>query len=355
MTAQDAASQFRALALRSGMLQRERVLPEAPAIERQMEPARLRAATDILQHRRINFIGFNEARNEVLVYTGATLTKADLALVPASIAGTPIRYLKAGSAYIGARPPAPMGTPPYHQLNGRYTCGSSVYIGNMIGAGTLGCLVEDRHGILCGLTNNHVSAACNYAPLAMPIVAPGPVDVTAGNIDPFTIGHHYELMAFVDGLDQNVAVDQNIDAALFRIKEPGAVSSMQRDVYDTPNMTMPIAAGMTVQKVGRTTGMTQGLVRAQSSGPDPVDYVVDEIDIRKTVYFDPLFVIESSPRPFADIGDSGSLITHLLPNGNRVAVGIVVAVSKDRSLTFAADMGKVLNFFGASLRSGHNV
>jgi hypothetical protein len=354
MTAQDAARQFRALALRNGMLQRERAAPEPPAIERQFDPARLRAATDVLQHRHINFIGFNEDRNEVVVYTSTTLTKADMPLVPTMISGTPVRYIKGGAAHVGAPPPPPMGVSPYSEHNGRYTCGSSIYVGNMIGAGTLGCLVEDGHGILCGLTNNHVSAACNYAPLAMPIVAPGPIDVTAGSLDPFTIGHHYGLFPFVDGLDQNVAVNDNLDAAIFRIKDPGGVSSMQRNAYDTPAMTMPVAAGMTVQKVGRTTGITQGYVRAQSVGPEPVEYLLDEIDIRKTVYFDPLFIVESQPNAFADIGDSGSLITHLEPNGNRLAVGIVVAVSKDRKLTYAADIGRILNYFGATLRSGHN-
>jgi hypothetical protein len=354
MTAQDAARQFRALALRNGMLQRERGVPEPPPVERELGPDRLRAATEVLQHRRINFIGFNEPRNEVVVYTSTMLTKADAALVPAMIAGTPVRYIKAGGAYVGPPPPPPMGTGPYFQQNGRYTCGSSIYIGNMIGAGTMGCLVEDQNNVLYGLTNNHVSAACNYAPVTMPIVAPGPIDVNAGNLDPFTIGHHYNLYPFVDGLDDNVAVDRNMDAAIFRIKDSNLVSSMQRNAFDSPSNTMSMTTGMTVQKVGRTTGITQGIVRAEAIGPEPVEYVIDEMEIKKTVYFDPLFVIESNPGNFADLGDSGALVVHHAGGGNSFAVGIVIAVSKDRKLTYAADIGRILNYFDVTIRAGHN-
>jgi hypothetical protein len=355
MTARDAAREFRALALRNGMLQRERILIPEPAIEREMGGARLRAASDILQHRKINFIGFNEDTNEVVVYTSSRITKAEALLLPVNISGTPITYTKGGAAHVGAAPPTPMGVDSYTLHNGRYTCGSSVHVGNMIGAGTLGCLVTDQQGVLYGLTNNHVTGMCNYSPLTMPIVAPGPLDVKAGSLDPFTIGHHYDLFPFVDGLDENVRVEDNMDAALFRIKEPDLVSSMQRRAYDTPGATMPISTGMIVQKVGRTTGVTQGTVRVQASGPEPVEYVIDAMDLKKTVFFDPLFIIESQPRPFADIGDSGSLITHVSQGGNQFSVGIVVAVSKDRLLTFGAAIDPILQHFAVSIMAGHNV
>src|SRR5205814_1353218 len=113
LTARDAAREFRALALRTGMLQRERVNIPAPPIEQQMNQERLRAASDILQHRMINFIGFSEEANEVVVYTGTRITKAEALLLPANIAGIPIVYVKGGAAHVGSVPPTPMGIDSY--------------------------------------------------------------------------------------------------------------------------------------------------------------------------------------------------------------------------------------------------
>ena len=104
--------------------------------------------------------------------------------------------------------------------NNRYTCGSSIFTGNRIGAGTLGCLVKDASGVLYGLTNNHVTGGCSYSEPELPVVAPGPADVVAGGFDPFTIGHHHKVLQLSVGSPDNVDVSDNLDAALFKIKDP---------------------------------------------------------------------------------------------------------------------------------------
>ena len=89
----------------------------------------------------------------------------------------------------------------------------------------------------------------------------------------------------VDGSPSNIDVGTNTDAALFRIKDPLAVTSMQRDSYDTPIEVIPLEAGMRVQKVGRTTGLTTGIVRAKGTGPHSVSYRHAERALSKIVYF----------------------------------------------------------------------
>ena len=109
----------------------------------------------------------------------------------------------------------------------------------------------------------------------MPIIAPGHPDIRAGGFDPFTIGHHHSLLAMLDGIPQNVAIADNTDAAIFAIRDSNLVSSMQRNHYDTPTAIVPIAPGMTVQKVGRTSSITTGIVRAQAVGPEPIQYQIE--------------------------------------------------------------------------------
>jgi hypothetical protein len=62
MAARDAAQEFRAFALRNGMLERERGAIPEPEIERRLAGPQLRAASDILQHRRINFTRIRRMR-----------------------------------------------------------------------------------------------------------------------------------------------------------------------------------------------------------------------------------------------------------------------------------------------------
>lgn len=356
MAAREVARDYRAWALKNGLMGSDR-LPPAPLAENLAERVgapRLVAATEVFTKKLITFVGFNEPENKVVVYTSKRLTKKDIEELPTEANGTTIIYKKGASAAAGMKPPTSHGSP-FHLHNGRYTCGSSVHMGNLPGAGTMGCLVQYPDGTMFGLSNNHVTGGCNYSDPALPILAPGTIDIRAGGHDPFTIGHHSEIGPFADGLPENVDISGNTDAALFTLKAPEALSSMQRSSYDTPNSVLPITAGMEVQKVGRTTNITQGKVTVQSAGPEPVDYSIPERNIQKKVYFPDMFIIESPVTNFAEPGDSGSLITHLDNNGQRHAVGLVVAVSSDYSLTFGLSIDKILEHFKATLVSGWHV
>lgn len=356
MPTREAAAQFKIWAAKNGMLGGDRIIEDRETeLDRSLIGERRAAAADILQRRHITFIGSNEETNEVVVYTNTRVLQKELDFLPKEINDSKVTYLKATAATITGRPTPSMGIPPHHQRGHRYTCGTSIYIGNMIGAGTFGSLVRGSDQVLYGLSNNHVTGGCNYAEPALPIMASGSLDVKAGGLDPFTIGHHFQCMPFVDGAELNVDAQSNLDAAIFRIKDEDLVSSMQRSIYDTPTLIMDHMDGMEVQKVGRTTGITQGRIRATSAGAEDVEYFIEETGVKKVVFFEPMFVITGSPNAFAEMGDSGSLVTHLSSDGNRYAIGIVIAVSKDGALTYATPIRKVLEYFDVVLVGGHHI
>ncbi len=240
------------------------------------------------------------------------------------------------------------------ERGGKYTCGGSIYIGSEKGAGTLGCLVQ-KNGEIYGLSNNHIVGACNYAPIGLPIVIPGGIDVTAGGKDPETIGHLHCAYPLIDGIPDVVNCDHNIDAALFRVNNPDRLSSLQRNHFDTPTSILPLATGMEVEKVGRTTGLTRGTVVAENVGYTPVDCPIPIFGGRKLVYFKNMFFVQPTTLPaFSHCGDSGSLIVYTDSEGIRHAVGIVVG-GTPQGMCLALSIDRVVNHFGVTLLGNHNV
>lgn len=237
-------------------------------------------------------------------------------------------------------------------VGGRYPCGSSISIGNVIGAGTLTALVEDGDGKLLGLSCNHVTGLCNNTAHEMPIVAPGILDVRPRSLNPFTLGHHKKVAALAVGTPENVDISQNLDAALFEIADRAAVSSMQQRFYDTPTSIHGFAGQITVEKVGRTSGHTRGLLLGDSKRilPVPTDVGV----LKGTIYFKKIMLVLSTHGAFADRGDSGSLVVTGEKDGKREAVGIVFAVSPDRTKTYVAPIDEVLSRLRVTLKGGHN-
>lgn len=312
----------------------------------------------ILKQKRIALIGIDDAENKIVVYTQRRLTKDELSTV-SERAGSgyevDFRYLPLPKIRSAASS-APQVTPYDLTASSRYTCGSSVFISSAIDAGTLGAIVVDGGGTHFGLSNNHVVAACNYAKMATPIMAPGMADVRPHGIDPFTIGHHSKALSLLLGDPDNVDATENLDAAMFSIPNPNTVSSMQRSAYDTPTAVAMPPVGTRVEKVGRTTGRTRGKVTILTVGVEPVEVSVPAFGFRGVAFFADFFCIEGeSGQHFALPGDSGSLITFVDPNGERKSAGLVFAVNTAKSLTYAVPIDRILNRLGVGLVSGHNI
>lgn len=325
------------------------------------------SAAELLRKKLIRNIGFNEARNEITIFTHRSIpnNKKTMSALPQEIEGIKIIYRQGAMSAVGTSLASPQTSAPWTNrqcLNAvhRYACGSSISIGNEKTAGTFCAIVKDGDGNLFGLSNNHVSGGCNYASKDMPILAPGVVDVCSGGVPPFTIGFHHASLNMSTGAPDQVDPKINLDASIFKIANLEAVTSYQGNSYDTPVAAIDLVANMEVEKVGRTTGSTKGRVISQLIGSIDVMYSAPQYNFSGKVYFEPMFAIVGYGDKFSDSGDSGSLITHINREGERVAVGIVVAGMDDSSapggkLTLALPIKSVLNSFNVSLVSGLNV
>jgi len=225
-----------------------------------------------------------------------------------------------------------------------------------MGAGTLGAIVRGPDGKLYGLTNNHVSGACNLAAPGLPILCPGPLDATEENISPFTIGRHARLLPISEGIPENIDVGNNVDAAIFDLESAEQVSSMQGDSFDTPTSVVEAQGGWRVEKVGRTTGFTTGKIVGVVAAPMGVGYNIKEYGVSKTVFFNDIIMVEGeNGQPFSKAGDSGSLVVAYDDAGVRHAVGLIFAGNEVRGHSYVVPLQVVLEKLGVELVSGLNV
>ena len=354
-----AAARFREWATAQNLLQIDLADEPDPNIELEEEfehgsDFQSQSTLDVFRRREILLIAYNDIENEVVVYTRRKLSKRDEEAMPDLLDdGIRMRVIQGGAPFVSGR--AHNATKPYYQSGDQfYCCGSSIFVGNCRGAGTLSALFRDNDGIMVGLTNNHVGGGCNHTPTGMPIVAPGSVDVHQDGIDPFTIGRHLSVIPFTAGSPDHVNVAANTDAAIFRVCDEARVSSMQGSFYDTPSSAIDPTCSMRVTKVGRSTGLTRGTIRAKTVGAEAVAYAVAEFDMKDVVYFSDVYVVEGEGRPFSAPGDSGSLVCTEDQSGRMHAVGIVFAGHKFGNHSFILPLRPLMDHWGLRLVSGHN-
>ncbi len=215
-------------------------------------------------------------------------------------------------------------------------------------AGTLGALVL-LDGVPQVLGNNHVLARTGLAAPGEPIIQPGLVDtncsaaaahkVAVFNRNWVPIGNH------------------NVDAAVARalsgrVDPSGAILGLGVPCVETEEA----APGMTVEKSGRTTGVTTGTIQSIATRV-VVDYQ-PRCGTGKsfTRSYDNQLVI--SPRRFSAGGDSGSLIvsTGLRPVGLLFAGSDVTTVANPIQDVIAAfrAAGLTFSFAGAHCGAGRS-
>jgi hypothetical protein len=308
-------------------------------------------AISTLRTKQIAGVLFNEEERTVYVLTRRKLGQHQIKTLPLRHQDIDIKYLHYGHAQSGQTQP-PDG-PAYHELNGRYCCGSSIHPAKHPGAGTLGCLLRDASGNLYGLSANHVSGLASYADHGEKILAPGHSDITAQGRDPFTIGVHVRALTMVPGSPTNVDIAANSDAAVFAIRQPDSVSSHQAGHYDTPAIVADPKGGMLIEKIGRTTGHTTGRILGMSPTPQGVSYQMSAVGGNATVYFNSLVTARGENGGlFSTFGDSGSLVVGQTDTGY-AAIGLVVAGTNTgyslilpiRPILEALDMTLVANHY----------
>jgi hypothetical protein len=174
------------------------------------------------------------------------------------------------------------------------------------------------------LSNNHVLADENRLPIGAPVVQPATLD---GGADDDRIG---TLAGFAPLKFDNVR--NWMDAAVARFDPKIPVSPTILGIGPLSGAADPIL-NMLVRKAGRTTGLTEGIIRVVRF--DVFDVQYDQGMVR----VDDVTVIENTAGPFSRPGDSGSAIV----DGQGRAVGLLFAGSD--VVTFAIPIRRVLRRF----------
>ena len=205
--------------------------------------------------------------------------------------------------------------------------------------GTLGCFVKVGDGTSRILSNNHVLANENKGKPGDDIIQPNSFDGGTKGAD--TVG---ALDTFVRLRKKGANA---VDCALATVK-----AGIQ---FDSATLTgAGLLAGLKtdlsgvafVEKIGRTTGLTQGRVTAFD-----LDNVIVTYDAGNLRFDDQLEIEGAGAGPFSQLGDSGSLV---FTSGGLLGSGLVIAGtdhggSNGAGVTYANRLVTVLKALNAQL------
>jgi hypothetical protein len=197
-------------------------------------------------------------------------------------------------------------------------------------AGTISCRVTDGTNVYA-LSNNHVYALENTAPIGSAVLQPGLYDT----------GCVYNANNFLGTLSAFQPIDfsggdNTIDAAIAISDTNTLWNATPTNGYGTPNyITAAAFVGQAVQKYGRTTSLTKGYV----SG---INMTVDVGYSSGTARFVKQIVVTSG-KPFIKPGDSGSLLVTNDTAAN--PVGLLFAGNSSGTYAVANHIGDVLAAF----------
>lgn len=216
-------------------------------------------------------------------------------------------------------------------------------------AGTVGCRLLGSDGKHYALSNNHVFAEQNAGTIGVDnIIQPGTYD-TGCIIDPTTaVG---TLAGFVhinfDGSDNDV--DAAVATLLSDSNGDEVGFATPSDGYGAPSTTTAAAYfNQPVEKYGRTTGDTKGVVNAVNATVN-VSY-----DVGVAVFVNQIIIVgtgKGKGAKFSDAGDSGSLVVE---QTTHQPVGLLFAGSSGgpNSITIANPINAVLSELNDALGGG---
>ncbi|MBW8036324.1 MAG: carboxypeptidase regulatory-like domain-containing protein [Planctomycetes bacterium] len=244
------------------------------------------------------------------------------------------------------------GTSPEHQVlqdrpiqlgtsGGNINDRSSLYCCS----GTLGALVEDGVNQYI-LSNNHVLALSNHGIIGDGINQPGQTDQGCGQKGIVAYLSDFETIRFKKG--RRIPIN-TIDAAIALVVE-GAVDPNGRilDIGQISSETTIAQLDQAVQKSGRTTGHTKGIV-TDISFSGYVGYSKEcGGPSNQLAWFDNQIMIEDTNEVFSAGGDSGSLIVE--DTADARAVGLLFAGSSTHTLANPID--DILGTFGVVMAGG---
>ena len=202
-------------------------------------------------------------------------------------------------------------------------------------AGTYGAVVTDGTDWFI-LSNNHVLADENNLPVGSPIFQPGLLDGGNAATD--------QVATLAKFIPLDAAAHNLVDCAIAKIMDRS-----QASVGFLPNVALanggklsaaaaiPAAIGMNAEKVGRTSGFTQGQV-FDISATVKVGYSMG------TVIFDDQVLVRGNAGAFSAAGDSGSLIVDAASGQ-----GTALLFAGSATMTIGNHLQNVLSALGVTL------
>ncbi|HTS17847.1 MAG TPA: hypothetical protein VMP11_09760 [Verrucomicrobiae bacterium] len=282
-------------------------------------------------------VGVSGGNLSLVVLVDNTNTAAGL---PSSLDGFPVNAVTVGTIHpltcAGANPqltyplPIPLGV----------SGGNDLPVDGGCASGTVGFKVRDNAtGQIGWISNSHVVAngtdGCpGGAPLGTPEYQPGPVDLNCA------------AGQFVGSLNRFVPIDftggnNMVDAGFVRSSD-AAVSGIILNLGPQVNNVVPAFVGQSVQKDGRTTACTEGVVTAINMS-FPLAYDCGET----AIFTGQIQVNPVGSSAFAAAGDSGSPVVDVENN----AVGLLFAGDPTTGIAFVNPIGAVLSALNVSLAS----
>ena len=236
--------------------------------------------------------------------------------VPTSLEGIPVLVEETGEFH--AFPASKKGgSPTSSSINSGSRFAHPVPIGVSTGnqgecsVGTISARVKDGVGNIYALSNNHVYALENNAPLNSSVLQPGLYDTRCSFNPNNVIGSLSKFEAIVFSR----SASNTVDAAIATSNVSLLGNSTPSDGYGTPQSAIVSAfVGQSVMKYGRTSALTTG----QVTGINGTVLVTYNSGTARFVNQ----IIVGSSKPFIKAGDSGSL---LVTNPSANPVGLLFA------------------------------
>ncbi len=277
--------------------------------------------------------GVNDAgRPAVIVYTSATPEPGS---IPQSLEGVPVDVKATGpfeiektvkSTKFSTTAILPLPLP------------IGVSTGNVgqCESGTISARVKDSGGNYYALSNNHVYALENSAPVGSEITQPGLYDTQCqlnGNNDIGALSR-FVTINFSGG-------NNTVDAAIALTSTSELGNSTPPNGYGTPGSTTASPAiGMAVQKYGRSTQLTKGAVSAINA-----NVIVDYGSGESATFVNQIII--GTKKPFIKAGDSGSLL--VTDNTAANPVGLIFAGNSSGNYSIANPIADVLSDLGVTI------
>lgn len=262
---------------------------------------------------------------------------ADVVGLPATLDGVPVSVVVTGEIRAlpasPANPEAAVTTPPFARSPRPVPIGISTGNEGSCSVGTIAARVKLGSKVYA-LSNNHIYALENLAPIGSKTLQPGRYDLNCAVGVDAVLGPLTRFVPIVFSKTANNMVDAAIAASTTALLD----RRTPPDGYGTPART-PVtpAIGMAVQKYGRTTGLTVGWV----VGINAEVMVVYSRGV--TRFVDQVLV--NGRVPFSRDGDSGSLI---VTTAGRQPVALLFAGTSN-GYTFANPIGAVLKAFNVTI------